>query len=125
MMLGIHPLGATAPLAHKRGLFLKLPSALAIERLVDFHVAHSVDEVTQGRGLDIEKMQASFQHDWVLEWSKTYSFLGSHPYSSAPDRWVRKAQRIEKQFPDDGANFCMVWQRKSSSLNSQSTPAPI
>ena len=123
MVLGNHPLRSTALAAYKRGLFSSLPSALAVERIVDFHVAHSVDEVSQGRGLDIEKMQASFRRDWSLNWSKTYSFLGSHSYASTPDRWVRKARLLENRFPADGANFCMVWQRKSGPLNSSSTQA--
>jgi SAM-dependent methyltransferase len=125
MLFGNHPLRATACAAHKRGLFLERPSALAIDKIVDFHVAHSVAEVIQGRGLDIENMQASFQRDWVLDWSKTYSFLGPHPYASAPDKWVEKARLLESRFPADGANFCMVWQRRHSSTNSASTRALI
>ena len=125
MMLGNHPLRATAQAAYKRGLFSKLPSVTVIERIVDFHVAHSVDEVAQGRGLDIERMRVSFRHDWKLDWSKTYSFLGPHSYASAPESWVKKARLLEMQYPADGANFCMVWHRESNSVTANSTHAPI
>ena len=125
IMFGTHPLKATARAAHKRGLFKKLPSVLAISRIVDFHVAHSVAEVVQGRGLDVEKMQASFRRDWTLDWSKTYSFLGPHSYANVSDRWVEKARLLGSRFPADGANFCMVWQKRHGSASTASTRALI
>lgn len=125
MLFGNHPLNATARAAHKRGLFLRVPSSLVIDRIVDFHVAHSVSEAAEGRGLDIEKMQAAFQRDWVLDWSKTYSFLGPHSYARVPNKWVEKAQLLGSRFPADGANFCTIWKRRHRSLNSTSTRALI
>jgi hypothetical protein len=125
IVFGTHPLKAAARTAHKRGLFSKVPSALAISRIVDFHVAHSVAEVVQGRGLDIEKMQASFRRHWTLDWSKTYSFLGPHSYANMSEIWVEKARLLGRRFPADGANFCMAWQRRRGSADTASTQALV
>jgi SAM-dependent methyltransferase len=115
LLLRGNPLSATAYIAHERGLFLKRPSPAIIDRIVDFHVPRSVDDVTNGHGLDIEKMQTWLQRDWILQWSKTYAFLSPVPYSRAPNSWVKRARQLELQYPSDGANFCMVWRRRSSS----------
>jgi SAM-dependent methyltransferase len=117
LLLGRHPLSATANAAYKRGLFSKRPAPWVIDRIVDFHVGHSADD---GRGLDFETMKFSFQRDWILHWSKTYSFLGPFGYASVPNKWVVKAHQLEKRFPSDGANFCMVWDRKQNSVNALS-----
>lgn len=118
MILGLHPLSATANAAYKRGLFSKRPTPSVIDRIVDFHVGHSVGD---GRGLDLETMESYFQRDWTLHWSKTYSFLGLFDSAGVPSRWAQKASQLERQFPSDGANFCMVWDRKQSSVNALST----
>jgi SAM-dependent methyltransferase len=107
------PLRATADVAFKRGLFRKRPSQTVIDRLVDFHVLHTSDDVSNGRGLDISRMQTWFTVDWTLHWSKSYSFLGPYPYARTPGRWVERAHLLEHRFPADGANLCMVWFRKS------------
>ena len=81
-----------------------------IDRIVDFHVPHSVDDINHGRGLDLSRMQTWFQAEWYLLWSKSYSFLGPYPF-------VKYAQQMDKRalagwnsdFPEDGANVCMVW----------------
>lgn len=105
------PLSATADVALERGLFLKRPSPVVIDKLVDFHVLHSGDDVSNGRGLDLSKMQTWFKGDWNLHWSKSYSFLGPYPYARTPGRWVERAHVLEQKFPSDGANLCMVWYR--------------
>ena len=106
------PLHATADLAFDRRLFGKRPSPAVIDQLVDFHVPRSVDDINSGRGLDLSRMQTWFQADWRLHWSKSYSFLGPYPYAKTPCRWVRSARRLEQDFPEDGANLCMVWYRR-------------
>jgi SAM-dependent methyltransferase len=115
LLLGRHPLSATAGVAYKRGLFLTRPDPAVISKIVDFHVAHSADEVTHGRGLDIEKMKVLFERDWVLRWSKTYSYLGPFGYARVPNMWAQEVRELEQRFPADGANFSMVWQRKQNS----------
>ena len=112
LLLRRSPLSATADVAFRRGLFLKRPSPAVIDRIVDFHVARSVDDVADGRGLDVPTMQTWFQHDWHLHWSKTYSFLGPYPFVRTPRRWKKRAYMLERQFPSDGANVCMVWRRR-------------
>lgn len=115
LLSGNHKLSATAHAAFKRGLFRAVPSHTAIDMLVDFHVAHSSGEVQEGRGLDFEKLQRLFGRDWKLSWAKTYSFLGPFSEVTAPSRWVKRARMLGQRFPDDGANFCMVWNRNSIS----------
>lgn len=114
LLLRRSPLSATADVAFERGLFLKRPSPAVIDRIVDFHVPHSVDDVAHGRGLDVVTMQRWFQHEWSLHWSKTYSFLGPYPFVKVPGRWMKRAHALEQKFPSDGANVCMVWYRGSS-----------
>ena len=120
LLLGRDPLSATADSAYERGLFSKRPSSTVIDRIVDFHVPHSAEDVSGGGGLDIERMQTWFERDWTLEWSKTYSFLGPFPYVKTPRKWLNKARGLERQYPSDGANFCMVWRRKPGSNQAQS-----
>jgi SAM-dependent methyltransferase len=111
LLLGWHPLTATANAAYGRRLFLKRPGAQVIDRIVDFHVAHSAEEVMHGRGLDIDILKASFQRDWTLRWEKTYSFLGSFRYAGVPNIWLQRAHQLELEFPRDGANCSMIWER--------------
>ena len=84
LLLRDNPLNATADVAYKRGLFLKRPNPAVIDRIVDFHVPHSAADVTNGHGLDIEKIQTWLPRDWILQWSKTYASSGPVPYSRAP-----------------------------------------
>ena len=111
--LGPNPLRATAKLAFSRGLFKKRPSPWIIDRLVDFHVAHSAEEVANGRGLDFGRMRDQLSKDWNLTWIKTYSFLGSIKPTSVPRPWLERSEKLAERFPNDGANFCAVWIRKN------------
>ncbi len=110
---GRDPLGNTARVAFTKGWFGKMPSKLVISRLVDFHVAHDVEEAQGGRGFDLEIMQNSFQNTWQLNWVKTYSFLGPFKEVSAPANWQRKCRTLAEQYPLDGASFSCVWKRVS------------
>jgi trans-aconitate methyltransferase len=109
MVLGQHPLRATAKAALKRGLFKKLPSPLVIDRIVDFHVPHTLNEVKSGRGLDFERMKTELAPEWSLKWIKTYSFFGAFKQTNAPQEWILRSNELAKMFPQDGANFAMVW----------------
>jgi SAM-dependent methyltransferase len=111
-LFAANPLEAAAKMAYQQGLFGRRPSSSMIDRLVDFHVLHSGDEVSEGRGLDLLQMKEWFSADWDLRWSKSYAFLGPYPYTRTPRRWVERARALERRFPEDGANLCMVWYRK-------------
>jgi len=108
-MFGMNSLSATARKALERGLFAMRPSDTAIARLVDFHVHQLSDDVNEGRGLDLVKMQSAFNPHWSLLWHKAYSYLGPFSEIGAPQRWRDKATLLKAQFPEDGANFCAVW----------------
>jgi SAM-dependent methyltransferase len=114
VIAGRDPLRATAHAAWRRGLFKKRPSPRVIDRIVDFHVPHSSEEVAQGRGLDFERMKTEFSSDWSLKWVRTYSFFGSLSTAGAPQRWVERSHELAAKFPLDGANFAMVWSRTRS-----------
>jgi len=109
-----HPLRATAEAAFRKGLFKQKPPSLVIDRIVDFHVPHSAEEVADGRGLDFEQMRMDLTKDWQLSWVRTYSFLGPFKPSNAPKRWLRRSYKLAEQYPNDGANFCTVWFRNTS-----------
>ena len=106
-----NPYAKTAREAVRTGLFKQQPPAPVIDRLVDFHVAHSTEEISVGRGFDFSAMQQDFQVSWKLIWLKTYSFMGPFYEGKLKGRWAHSCQELARRFPNDGANFCMIWQR--------------
>jgi 2-polyprenyl-3-methyl-5-hydroxy-6-metoxy-1,4-benzoquinol methylase len=109
------PLHATSVAAHEQGLFAKLPSRVAIDRVVDFSVPHSTEEAAAGRGFDVVELKNTWKADWSLDWTKTYSFMGPVKEVSVSARWQRPAQQLARLFPDDGANVCCMWKRCNTS----------
>lgn len=101
----------TAKEAYKKGLFATQPPAIIIGLLVDYHVAHSVQEAESGRGFCVDEMSANLTGRWNLKWAKSYSFMGNFYEKSLPEQWQKEAAKLERRFPNDGANFCAVWQR--------------
>lgn len=110
-VFGKHPLSVTAKAALERGLFKKLPSAFALDRLIDFHVAHSPEEAAEGRGLDFEVMQSDLHPAWQMRWVKSYAYFGSFNPMKAPRTWQERGRQLAQRFPLDGANFSTVWSR--------------
>jgi Methyltransferase domain len=105
------PLRSTTLAAFELGLFKQMPSELLVSRLVDFNVAHSEDEMRNGRGFDYENMQALWRDQWSLQFVKTYSFMGCVKEASVSSRWRQEALELAARFPRDGAIFCCVWKR--------------
>jgi len=101
----------TARAAVAAGLFELEPPRTAIDRLVDFHVAHSATEVSNDRGFDFEAMAEELVHVWERTWVKTYSYFGTYPEYEVPTNWRRKSRTLAASYPKDGANFCSVWRR--------------
>jgi len=109
--LTANPLKQVAEEAFHRGLFNKQPSTLVIDRIVDFHVAHSFEEAASGRGFDFEIMQQDLIDKWQLVWVKTYSFMGPYYEKDLPEKWSHLSHKISHNFPKDGANFSAAWKR--------------
>lgn len=122
-LIGIEtdPLRMTGVAAYRQGLFMKTPSRFAIDRLVDFHVPHSVEEASAGRGFNFRQLEAMWRNEWSLEWTRTYSFMGHVKESSLSGRWQQKARELAECFPDDGANFCCVWKRRNTEMHPHRT----
>ena len=97
--------------AYSNGLFERKPSAFAIGRLVDFHVAHSCDEAMSGRGFDIDEIMDRLEGEWHLAWFKSYSFMGCYSKFDMSKYWVKKSVDLAAAYPKDGANFCSIWTR--------------
>ncbi|HEY3374474.1 MAG TPA: class I SAM-dependent methyltransferase [Candidatus Aquicultor sp.] len=95
-----------------RGLFKRKPSASAIDLLVDFHVAHTIEEAEAGRGFDFEVLQQNFDGFWCLIYVKSYSFMGPYYEGNLSNRWLYLCRNLAYKFPMDGANFCSVWARQ-------------
>lgn len=93
------------------GLFKRQPSPIVIDRIVDFHVAHSTEEIGIGRGFDFSILQRDFQDFWKLIWLKTYGFMGPFYEGELKGDWAASCQDLARRFPHDGANFCTIWQR--------------
>jgi SAM-dependent methyltransferase len=97
--------------ATRRGLFLREPPAQLIDRLVDFHVAHTTDEAAAGRGFDFYALRDQLLPEWQLMWSKTLAFMGPRFEGGLPPRWRAECKKLAQKYPDDGATFCTVWRR--------------
>lgn len=112
-MLGLDgdPAREVATIAHRRGLFARLPPASIVSLLVDFHVAHSPEEAKSGRGFDIDELAPQLQGQWRLAWTKSYSFLGPYYEGTLPEKWARAAQDLARRYPTDGAHWSAMWQR--------------
>lgn len=100
---------AAAQKAVERGLFRRRPRRVVVDRIVDLHVAHSVEEAAKGRGFDFRDLKEVLRPHWHLEWVKTYSFMGPVPETELSTRWCRVAADLARRYPDDGANFSAVW----------------
>ncbi len=107
------PAQAAANQVWQNGLFKRRPPARLVSRLVDLHVAHSVEEVQSGRGFDVEQIQRDLAGTWELVWTRSYSFMGAFYEGRLSGRWRDECLRLSSKFPDDGANFSAVWQRSS------------
>ncbi|MBA4016154.1 MAG: hypothetical protein C0483_03090 [Pirellula sp.] len=105
------PKRLTARAAYKQGLFGRRPTPHVIDRLVDFHVAHSAAEATAGRGFDIDLLQAELCGQWQLRWVHSYSFMGTFAEARLPREWQQECRRLADDFPQDGANLCALWSR--------------
>lgn len=101
-------LSKTAEVAIRRGLFAVRPDRATVARLVDFHIQHSASDP---RGFDPIYLQDALALRWKAAWCKTYSYLGSFSELRASRAWLAKARLLRDRFPDDGANFCAVWER--------------
>jgi SAM-dependent methyltransferase len=112
MIVGKHPLSATAKVAYDRGLFKRVPSTSAVNKIVDYHVAHSPEEASEGRGLDFEKMQQHFGSIWQLRWLKAYGYFGGFNPVHAPEAWKNRIRQLAARFPNDGTNFSTIWSRQ-------------
>jgi glycosyltransferase involved in cell wall biosynthesis/trans-aconitate methyltransferase len=107
------PLRLAAEAAVRRGLFKKAPPLEVMDKIVDFHVPHSPEEVAAGRGLDLDRLQKDLAPDFALTSVKTYFFLGPFRLSAVPRRWAERARQLGEKCPQDGANFCSMWKRTS------------
>ncbi len=97
----------------EQGLFRAQPSADVIDRLVDFGVAHSVEEAQAGRGLDFRALEKRFAGRWTLRDVKTYSYMGNLYEGYLTSYWRGECAKLAHRFPDDGAMFTCLWQRNS------------
>jgi len=97
--------------AFERSMFEHRPPGAVVSRLVDYHVVTSANNMEETRGLDFRSLQDAFAGEWDLTWRRTYSFFGPHYEGRLPRRWREEARRLAGAYPDDGANFCVVWRR--------------
>lgn len=105
------PKRLAARAAYKQGLFGRRPTPHVIDRIVDFHVAHTADEAAAGRGFDIDRLQAELHGEWQLRWEFSYSYMGTFAESRLPVEWRQACQKLAHDFPRDGANLCALWRR--------------
>jgi SAM-dependent methyltransferase len=93
------------------GLFRLQPDPDTIDRLVDFGVAHSLEEVEAGRGLDLAELEKQFAGRWKLITTSSYGFMGKFFEGTLPSKWQKRCQQLAIKYPEDGGNFCAIWKR--------------
>jgi len=110
------PYKSTAVDTVKAGLFEIVPTVNIINRLVDCYVPHDAVAAKEGHGFDFKNME--LHGEWDLIYSKTYNFLKENvPFYKLSVEKKRKYELLEKEYPDDGLNFCCVWKRKKTSIS--------
>ena len=112
------PAAHAARKSYRNRLFERKPSAFAIGRLVDFHVAHSCDEAMSGRGFNVEEMMEGLKGEWALAWLKSYSFMGSTPSSTCRSigsrratNWLPRIPRTVRTFVPSGRTLGQALRR--------------
>ena len=108
-----NPAKLTARHAFDEGLFRRKPTASIVSQLVDCWVAHNPEEAAAGRGFDFKEQQFARNGRLKLIKHWTYSYLGPFAQVTASQRWQAKCGNLATIYPDDGANFCTIWQRLS------------
>ena len=101
----------TAQRSFELGLFRKKPSSDAIDLLVDYGVAHCLEEVEVGRGFDFEQLQVELKNRWELVDVRSYSFMGNFYEGSLTSHWRSITRTLAKKYPKDGAMYSSVWKR--------------
>ena len=87
-----------------------------VAQLVDIH-----DPIMNSTGMGFgecgfwpNELGEQYLPEFQLLRVSTYGFLGNVEEGSAPRRWRKVATELRGRFPEDGANFCALWQRKST-----------
>ena len=99
-----------------RGITSRPLSEQEVGQLVDIHdPVFNPSSMGLGQvGFDVETMTSSVPRlGLVRSWS--YGFLGDVDYRHAPKKWVRENALLQVRFPQDGANFCALWQKRQQS----------
>lgn len=86
------------------------PGEIAL--LVDVHAppVRPDDLLAWDGGFDVDVLSSTFLRGFELRHHKAYGFLGPIYEESVSRAWQKKARRLAEQFPNDGANFCALWQ---------------
>ncbi len=108
------PAEGAARAAYNAGLVKKRLSRAVVYRLVDFHVPHTPEEASAGRGLDFVEMEKDSQGHWDLLWKTSYNFMGPVLEDDLSKKWQSQCRLLKERFPDDGASFCTVWSRATA-----------
>lgn len=85
---------------------------LQLASLVDIHDPAVPAEVRCGEaGFDPQAFVAGKGGFAPVRW-KSYAFLGDVDASSAGHRLLRRSQSLAEKYPEDGANFAVLWRRE-------------
>ena len=97
----------------KQGLFGRRPTPHVIDRLVDFHVAHSAAEAAAGRGFDIDRLQAeTARANGNSVWEFSYWYMGTVAESRLAVEWRPKpADDWPTSSLATAPNLCALWRR--------------
>jgi predicted TPR repeat methyltransferase len=111
---GDDPHAATMRDAVRLGLFGTTPSPIAVDRLIDYWVAHDESEAVNGRGFDFERFSSGDERAWQVLFARSYNHLGYLNEDEVGDHWRRQAEKLRAQYPRDGASYSAVWRARSA-----------
>jgi SAM-dependent methyltransferase len=111
--LGFEPdlRSATARAALAAGLTRRLLPRHVVSDLVDYHVPHFEQGPARAAGLDFRLMERETAGVLNLHAVETYAYMGPFLADRLPRKWRGIGERLVKDYPLDGANFCALWKK--------------
>ena len=93
----------------KEKIILKPLNYFEIQALVDIHVMHPKSNVNFGlNGFNINKIQKKFSNFKIIK-SITYNYLGKR---KLPKKFDKYREYLKNKYPNDGLNFCCLFQKR-------------
>lgn len=103
----------TSQLLLSRGAIQSPLSEREVRQLVDIHVPaiHSGSFTIGYEGFDVDDLKSRCLPGFVIRKFHSYGFLGPYFVGGLSPHWRRLTKQLAAKYPDDGAQFCTLWQK--------------